>query len=67
MSREWSSARAQAALALCDAPGSEGVVDMLADLMHHCTEEAIDFEGCLQIAVRHYLVELEELREGETV
>lgn len=34
--------------------------DLLADLMHFCEREGIDFEGNLEIARMHFDVELEE-------
>lgn len=34
--------------------GEDGVTDMLADAMHFCEAEVIDFEAALDRAVGHY-------------
>jgi len=48
-----------------DPPGenrkdSEGIVDLLADLMHLCEEEKYDFEDMLRVARDHFVAEREE-------
>ena len=36
----------------------ETITDLLADLMHFCDEQGIDFESCSRMATMHYEAEV---------
>jgi hypothetical protein len=37
--------------------GEDAVIDLLADLRHHCREAGIDYDACDRMAAGHYAAE----------
>lgn len=57
--------RAEKAINSYDEGGKTGLVDLLADLMHFCHLEGIDFDSAMETATMHFDCEQDEAKAAE--